>query len=61
MCEYKWRDGKYSCIHVCMKSYMKGAAVVEVLGALESFCEANVPVTNVRFVSGRLVEKFAGL
>jgi hypothetical protein len=45
-----------------MNCHIKGAAAIVVLGAFAGFCEANVPVRKVRFVSGTpLWEKFDGL
>jgi hypothetical protein len=40
---------------------MNGAAAIDVLGALAKLPEGNVPVKNVRFVSGTPLEKLAGL
>jgi hypothetical protein len=52
----------YSCIHVCIKSQMKGAAFKVVFGELAKLAEGNVPAKKVRLVSGTPVsEKFAGL
>lgn len=56
------RKRTHSCIHVCIKSQMKGAAANVVFGVLARLPDGNVPVKKVRFVSGMPVcEKFAGL
>lgn len=51
----------YSCIQVCMKCHMNGAAAIVVFGALANFRDAKVPVRKVRFVSGTPFEKSAGV